>query len=483
MSENSNQGEMKRSLKTRHVSMIALGGSIGTGLFVASGSAISTAGPGGALVAYIAIGLMVYFLMTSLGEMATYLPVTGSFATYAGRFVDPALGFAMGWNYWFNWAITVAVDVSTSAIVLRYWFPNIPSWVFSLIVLLVIFAINALSVKSFGETEYWLALIKVITVIVFLIVGLLTIIGIIGGHATYLENFTYKKAPFVGGISAVLSVFVVAGFSFQGTELIGITAGESATPEKSIPKAIKQVFWRILLFYILAIFVIACLIPYTSPNLLGSEATDIAISPFTLVFKRAGLASAAAVMNAVILTSVISAANSGMYASTRMLFSLSLTKDAPRVFSLVNNRGIPMPALLGTTFVALLTFLSSIFGDKIYTFLVSASGLTGFIAWVGIAISHYRFRRAFKKQGHELSELRYHAKWFPFGPLLALVLCILVIVGQDLKSFANLDWQAISVTYMSVPLFLILYCYYKIKYKTKVIPLDEVDLTPHKVEK
>lgn len=234
MSENSNQGEMKRSLKTRHVSMIALGGSIGTGLFVASGSAISTAGPGGALVAYIAIGLMVYFLMTSLGEMATYLPVTGSFATYAGRFVDPALGFAMGWNYWFNWAITVAVDVSTSAIVLRYWFPNIPSWVFSLIVLLVIFAINALSVKSFGETEYWLALIKVITVIVFLIVGLLTIIGIIGGHATYLENFTYKKAPFVGSIPAVLSVFVVAGFSFQGTELIGITAGESATLQKKV---------------------------------------------------------------------------------------------------------------------------------------------------------------------------------------------------------------------------------------------------------
>ena len=289
--------QVKRALKTRHISMISLGGSIGTGLFVASGSAISTAGPGGALLAYVGMGVMVYFLMTSLGEMATYMPVSGSFSTYATKYVDPAFGFAMGWNYWFNWAITVAVDVSTSAIVLRYWFPNIPSWVFSLIVLLVIFAINALSVKSFGETEYWLALIKVITVIVFLIVGLLTIIGIIGGHATYLENFTYKKAPFVGGIPAVLSVFVVAGFSFQGTELIGITAGESATPEKSIPKAIKQVFWRILLFYILAIFVIACLIPCTSPNLLGSEATDIAISPFTLVFKRAGLASAAAVMN------------------------------------------------------------------------------------------------------------------------------------------------------------------------------------------
>lgn len=477
------KNEMKRSLKTRHLSMIALGGSIGTGLFVASGSAISTAGPGGALVAYLGIGLMVYFLMTSLGEMATYLPVTGSFATYARRFVDPAFGFAMGWNYWFNWAITLAVDISTVAIVLKFWFPHVPSWVFSLSALLIIFLINALSVKSFGEAEYWMALIKVVTVLVFLAIGLLTIFGILGGHATYLENFTYKKAPFVGGIPTILSVFVVAGFSFQGTELIGITAGETEDPEKSLPKAIKQVFWRILLFYILSIFVIACLIPYTSPDLLGSEASDIAISPFTLVFQRAGLASAASVMNAVILTSVLSAANSGMYASTRMLFALGVDGDAPKMFSRVNSHGIPIFALLGTTFVGLLTFLASIFGNEVYTFLVSASGLTGFIAWIGIAVSHYRFRRAFKAQGHDLSELKYKAKWFPVGPLLALVLCILVIIGQDLQSFKDFNWQAIGVTYMSVPLFIILYAYYKIRYKTKLIPLDEVDLTPHDISK
>ncbi|WP_124978488.1 amino acid permease [Ligilactobacillus salitolerans] len=463
--------------------MIALGGSIGTGLFVASGSAISSAGPGGALVAYIAIGLMVYFLMTSLGEMATYLPVTGSFATYARRFVDPAMGFAMGWNYWFNWAITLAVDISTVGLVLKFWFPHVPSWTFSLAALLIIFLINALSVGSFGETEYWMALIKVVTVVIFLIVGFLTIFGIMSGHATYLENFTYKKAPFVGGMPAILSVFVVAGFSFQGTELIGITAGESATPEKSIPKAIKQVFWRILLFYILSIFVIAALIPYTSPNLLGSDAADVTISPFTLVFRRAGLASAAGVMNAVILTSVLSAANSGMYASARMLFSLGVTGDAPKIFGRVNGRGIPMPALLGTTFVGLLTFCTSIFGSEIYNFLVAASGLSGFIAWVGIALSHYRFRRAFKAQGHDLSELRYHAKWFPLGPLLALVLCILVILGQDLHSFAVFDWKAISFSYMSVPLFLILFIYYKVKHKTKLIPLEEVDLTPHHTKK
>lgn len=473
------QHEVKRSLQTRHLSMIALGGSIGTGLFVASGSAISTAGPGGALLAYVGIGIMVYFLMTSLGEMATYLPVSGSFSTYSTRFVDPALGFAMGWNYWFNWAITLAVDISTAAIVMQFWLPHVPGWIFSLIALVLIFTINALSVRSFGETEYWLSLIKVITVLIFIAVGVLTIFGIMGSSATDLSNFTYKKAPFVGGIPTILSVFVVAGFSFQGTELIGITAGESATPEKSIPAAIKQVFWRILLFYILAIFIIAAIIPYTSKDLLGSSATDIAISPFTLVFKKAGLAAAASVMNAVILTSVLSAANSGMYASTRMLYSLSKQGYAPKTFGRVNGRGIPVMALLGTTVIGLLTFLSSMFGDRIYIFLVSASGLTGFIAWLGIAISHLRFRQAFVKQGHDLSELRYHAKLFPFGPLFAFFLCMIVIVGQDLHSFATLDWQAIGVTYMSIPLFIILFFYYKIRYHTKLIPLDEVDLTKH----
>lgn len=473
------QHEVKRSLQTRHLSMIALGGSIGTGLFVASGSAISTAGPGGALLAYVGIGIMVYFLMTSLGEMATYLPVSGSFSTYSTRFVDPALGFAMGWNYWFNWAITLAVDISTAAIVMQFWLPHVPGWIFSLIALVLIFTINALSVRSFGETEYWLSLIKVITVLIFIAVGVLTIFGIMGSSATDLSNFTYKKAPFVGGIPTILSVFVVAGFSFQGTELIGITAGESATPEKSIPAAIKQVFWRILLFYILAIFIIAAIIPYTSKDLLGSSATDIAISPFTLVFKKAGLAAAASVMNAVILTSVLSAANSGMYASTRMLYSLSKQGYAPKTFGRVNGRGIPVMALLGTTVIGLLTFLSSMFGDRIYIFLVSASGLTGFIAWLGIAISHLRFRQAFVKQGHDLSELRYHAKLFPFGPLFAFFLCMIVIVGQDLHSFATLDWQAIGVTYMSIPLFIVLFFYYKIRYHTKLIPLDEVDLTKH----
>ncbi|EAC9871304.1 amino acid permease [Listeria monocytogenes] len=474
-------GEIRRDLKTRHLSMIAIGGSIGTGLFLASGNAIHTAGPGGALVAYIAIGIMVYFLMTSLGEMATYMPVSGSFSTYASRFVDPAFGFALGWNYWFNWAITLAVDISTAAIIVQFWLPNTPAWLWSAIFLILIFGLNALSVKAYGESEYWFSIIKVATVIIFLIVGVLTIVGILGGEVIGFSNFTAGDAPFKGGFFAILGTFLIAGFSFQGTEMVGIAAGESATPETSVPKAIKQVFWRILLFYIFAIFIIGMIIPYTNPNLLGAEATDVAISPFTLVFEKAGLAFAASVMNAVILTSVLSAGNSGLYASTRMLWAMARDKKAPKFLGKVNRRGIPMAALIVTTIVGAMTFITTLTenGTVIYTWLLSASGLTGFIAWVGIAISHYRFRKAFIKQGHDLSELKYKAKFFPFGPILALVLCILVIVGQDYAAFLKPEftnpawWQKIGISYIGLPIFLVFWLSFKFTNKTKVIPLED----------
>ncbi|EKB5971525.1 amino acid permease [Listeria monocytogenes] len=474
-------GEIRRDLKTRHLSMIAIGGSIGTGLFLASGNAIHTAGPGGALVAYIAIGIMVYFLMTSLGEMATYMPVSGSFSTYASRFVDPAFGFALGWNYWFNWAITLAVDISTAAIIVQFWLPNTPAWLWSAIFLILIFGLNALSVKAYGESEYWFSIIKVATVIIFLIVGVLTIVGILGGEVIGFSNFTAGDAPFKGGFFAILGTFLIAGFSFQGTEMVGIAAGESATPETSVPKAIKQVFWRILLFYIFAIFIIGMIIPYTNPNLLSAEATDVAISPFTLVFEKAGLAFAASVMNAVILTSVLSAGNSGLYASTRMLWAMARDKKAPKFLGKVNRRGIPMAALIVTTIVGAMTFITTLTenGTVIYTWLLSASGLTGFIAWVGIAISHYRFRKAFIKQGHDLSELKYKAKFFPFGPILALILCILVIVGQDYAAFLKPEftspawWQKIGISYIGLPIFLVFWLSFKFTNKTKVIPLED----------
>lgn len=470
--------DVNRSLKTRHLSMIALGGSIGTGLFVASGSSISTAGPGGALVAYVAIGIMVYFLMTSLGEMATYMPVSGSFATYATKFIDPAFGFALGWNYWFNWAITLAVDLSTISIVVKYWFPSWSSWKISLSFLIILLIINLVSVGSFGETEYWLSSIKVTAVIVFLIVGVLTIMGILGGdgHALGLSNYTYKHAPFVGGVPAVLSVFVVAGFSFQGTELIGITAGESATPEKSIPKAIKQVFWRILLFYILSIAVIGAIIPYTSPNLLGSEAGDIAISPFTIVFKKVGIPLAAGIMNAVILTSVISAANSGLYAASRMLWSMSKNDMAPHAFERTNNRGVPVFSLLLTALVGGAALFTSLYGDSFYELLVAASGLTGFIAWIGIAFSHYRFRKAYMNKGYSLDDLKYKAKWFPFGPILAIILGIIIIIGQDIRSLVNFNVMRLLISYSGLIVLFVCWAYYKIRHHTKFLKLDDIDV-------
>ena len=315
---------LQRSLTNRHMQMIAIGGAIGTGLFVASGATVSTAGPGGALVAYAAIGLMVLLLMQSLGEMTAHMPVAGSFQTYATRFVSPSFGFAMGWNYWFNWAITVAAELVAAGIVMAYWLPGVPSWIWAALFLALLTTLNALSARAFGEGEFWLSAIKVVTVIVFLIAGVAMIAGIVGGRPAGFGNWTTGDAPFHGGMLAIVSVFMVAGFSFQGTELVGVAAGEARNPRRDVPRAIHTVFWRIMIFYIGAIAVVGFLVPYTDPNLLRSETSDISYSPFTLVFERAGIGIAAAIMNAVILTAVLSAGNSGLYASTRMLHSMAL---------------------------------------------------------------------------------------------------------------------------------------------------------------
>lgn len=387
---NASQGQqLRRVLKPRHLNMIAIGGSIGTGLFVASGATVATAGPGGALLSYALIGLMVYFLMTSLGEMAAYMPVSGSFCTYGSRFVEDGFGFALGWNYWYNWAVTIAAELVAAQLVMSFWFPEVPGIYWSAIFLGIMFGLNVISARGFGESEFWFALIKVVTVVIFIGVGLATIFGIMHGvESPGFSNFTMGDAPFVGGFQAMVGVAMIAGFSFQGTELIGIAAGESENPRKNIPIAIRQVFWRILMFYILAIFVIGMLIPYTDPNLLKNDASDISVSPFTLLFERAGFAAAAGVMNAVILSAILSAGNSGMYASTRMLYNLALEGKAPRLFSRVSRSGVPRNALYATTLVGALCFLTSAFGDStVYTWLLNTSGMCGFIAWLGIAIS------------------------------------------------------------------------------------------------
>ena len=470
--------KLKRSLKSRHMNMIALGGSIGTGLFVAGCEVVSTAGPGGALVAYGFIGIMVYFLMTSLGEMATYLPVPGSFGTYASRYVDPAFGFALGWNYWFNWAITLAAELVAGALIMKYWFPEIPAIVWSALFLTALFLMNYLSTRSFGESEYFFSSMKVITVFVFLFVGTMLILGI-GGTSPGFENWTRGEAPFVGGFGSIMAIFMVAGFSFQGTELIGVAAGESEDPEKNIPKAIHSIFWRILLFYIGAFVVIGFLIPYDDPNLLNSSVENVAISPFTLVLDRFGFAFAASFINAIILTAVLSAGNSGLYASTRMLYAMAKAGDAPKIFTKLNSRGVPVPALLATAAFGVFAFLTSLIGEgTAYNWLINISGMSGFIAWLGIAIAHYRFRRAFHAQGKSLDAIPFKALFYPFGPIFATILCLIIIAGQNYTAFTGdtIDWYGASVAYIGIPVFLLVYAAYKSKYKTHVIPLKEVNL-------
>jgi len=463
--------ELKRGLKGRHLNMIAIGGAIGTGIFLALGATINQAGPGGALVAYISIGIMVYFLMTSLGEMATFMPVSGSFGTYASKFIDPAMGFALGWNYWYNWAITVAAEMVAGALLMKFWFPNVPAIIWSVIFLVLIVTLNLLSAKAYGESEFWFAGIKVVTVLVFIIVGVATIFGVFGGHAVGFSNFTVGDAPFVGGAKSIFMIFLIAGFSFQGTELVGIAAGESEDPEKNIPKAINSIFWRILIFYVGTIIVVGALIPYTEAG--------VNISPFTMVFQKAGIATAASLMNAVILTSVLSCGNSGMYASTRMLYAMAKEGKAPKWLAKVNSRGVPVNSLIATTVVASMCFLTGLYAETtVYVWLIAASGLAGFIAWLGIALCHYRFRKAYNAQHRDLGKLVYLAKFFPTGPIIALALCVIVILGQGISymSEGKIDWNGMIADYIGLPLFIALWLGYKVKHKTKVIKLEDVDL-------
>lgn len=470
----SKEYKLHRKLNSRLINMIAIGGSIGTGIFLASGNAIHTAGPGGTMLAYLIVGLMVYFLMTSLGEMAAFMPSTGSFYVYANNFVDPALGYALGWNYWYNWAITVASEITAASLVMQYWFPHTSPFIWNMLAFSLFVGLNAFSARGFGEAEYWFSFLKVSTIIIFIISGTLMVFGFMGHEQVGFSNWHLGEGAFMGGDwTLVLGAIMIAGFSFQGTELIGIAAGECKDPGENIPKAIKQVFWRILLFFVLSIFVISLLIPSTSPELASS---DVEMSPFTLVFKQMGIGFAASLINAVILTAILSAGNSGMYASTRMLWYLAKKKHVPAIFARVTKRGVPIYALAATTVVCLLAFFSSLYGNgTVYFWLLNASSLSGFIAWLGIAISHYRFRKAYVLQGRDLKKLPYVAKGYPYAPLLAFFVCLLIIAGQNYHAFTSkqLDWHGALISYIGFPLFLVIWLGYKFIKKTKIVDLKK----------
>jgi len=476
--------ELHRGIGSRQLGMIAIGGAIGTGLFFASGGAISQAGPGGALLAYAIMGFAVYCMMQSLGEMATQLPIRGSFETYAERFVDPSLGFAVGWNYWFSWAITLAAELVAGSLIVKFWFPHSNSTLWAMGFFALLLALNMLSVKAYAEAEYWFSSIKVVTVLIFLLVGLLMIAGLLGDHNGGFANWTLAdaktgtRAPFVGGLSSVLLVFLVAGFSFQGTEGVGLAAAETDNPRKNVPKAIKSVFWRILLFYIGAIFVVGTLISYTDPNLMHGDESHVALSPFTMVFShlpRFGY-YAASLMNAVILSAVLSCGNSSMYVASRMLYAMAHSGKAPKMFGQLNTRGVPAAALLVTAAISAVAFFSTFVGDqKIYQIFYNASGLSGFLIWLGIAVCHLRFRKAWVAQGRSLDDLKFKAKFFPFGPWLALILFVIVLFGANISVFQApvFSWFDFITGYLMIPAFMLFYLGHKYRHKTRLVPLKD----------
>ncbi|OMJ28606.1 Lysine-specific permease [Smittium culicis] len=473
------QINLKRTLKSRHMSMIAIGGTIGTGLFVASGNSLSVAGPAGALVSYTLVGLIIFFVMTSLAEMSTYIPVSGSFNSFADRFVDPAFGFAIAYNYYYNWVVANATDLVAGGIIMQYWLPNVNTVIWSFIMMVIIVFLNLFGARLYGEAEFWLALIKVLAIVAFIIIGILVASGAVGGTKYGFSNWNYEKGPFVGGFTGVIKVFVVAGFSFQGTEVIGITAGESSNPSRDVPKTIRSIFWRILLFYVLTIFVIGLVVPYDDPNLVNSNIDAIAKSPLVIVMEKAGLKSASDIMNAVVLSSVLSAGNSGQYITSRILCSLAAEGKSPKAFTKVSKQGTPIYSLaVGTVIVCILFGISFIGNQIVYGWLVDFAGIAGFLSWAGILFTHWRFRRAYMLQGYDLKELPYQASLYPFGPFFSFFCLVFVVLSQGYESFLIDGFHASDFikSYSGIPIFLVMLIWYKLKNKTRLVTLAEMDL-------
>lgn len=334
---NQSQSGLKKELKTRHMTMISIAGVIGAGLFVGSGSVIHSTGPG-AVVSYALAGLLVIFIMRMLGEMSAVNPTSGSFSQYAHDAIGPWAGFTIGWLYWFFWVIVIAIEAIAGAGIIQYWFHDIPLWLTSLILTIVLTLTNVYSVKSFGEFEYWFSLIKVVTIIAFLIVGFAFIFGFApGSEPVGFSNLTGKGGFFPEGISSVLLGIVVVIFSFMGTEIVAIAAGETSNPIESVTKATRSVVWRIIVFYVGSIAIVVALLPWNSANILES--------PFVAVLEHIGVPAAAQIMNFIVLTAVLSCLNSGLYTTSRMLYSLAERNEAPRRFMKLSKKAFPYKPL------------------------------------------------------------------------------------------------------------------------------------------
>ncbi|GAC74260.1 amino acid transporters [Moesziomyces antarcticus T-34] len=471
------QVRLRRALSERTIQMIALAGTIGTGLFLGSGKALATSGPLSILLSYSIVGVVVYLTMVAMGEMSTLVPASGAFGVFSTRFVDEAFGFSVSLNYWINDAVSVASDLTACQILLKFWVSDdvFPGWALSLIFLTFLIAVNVISVRGYAELEYLLSLLKICTIIVFIIVGIVVNAGVNQTHS-YLgfRYWTIGDAPFVGGFGGWVSSFVTASFAFGGTESLSITAGETRNPSKTIPKTIRNVFWRIIIFYILALFIIGIDIPYNMPGLKSKSA---AVSPFTLVFQQAGSRGAASFMNAVVMTSALSAGNHALFAGTRVLHGMATTGQAPKFLGTVaKSSRVPWVALACTASISGLCFGSSYIGaGDLWNWLQNLVGVSNQLSWAAIGVSSIRFRKAIIKQGKQ-SSLVYKNWTQPWGPYVVVIASVLMILVQGWTAFRPFNVSDFFSYYIEIGFFVVAYVGWKLWKRTKLVPIEEMDL-------
>ncbi|SFH09105.1 L-asparagine transporter [Desulfotomaculum arcticum] len=412
--------DLHRGLRERHIQLIALGGAIGVGLFLGSASAIKTAGPA-LMLSYMVGGLVIFAIMRALGEIAVSYPVSGSFSAYANTFLGPLPGYLTGWTYWFMWVVTCMAEITAVGIYVNYWLPELPQWIPALAALLVMTLVNLINVKAYGEFEFWFALIKVVTIIAMILIGLgMIIFGLgHGGVSVGISNLWTHGGFFAHGIKGVVMSLSMVMFAYLGIELIGVTAGEAENPEKTIPAAIDKVFWRILIFYVGALFVIMALFPW---NEIGTKG-----SPFVLTFNAIGIRAAAGIINFVVLTAALSSCNSGLFSTGRMLYNLALQKKAPRFFAKVSRSGIPaLGIIVSAVFLLVGVVLNYLVPAQVFIYITSVATFGALFVWAIILLVQIKYRSGLSPQ--EIKNLRYPMPWYPVSSYLSLAFLVFVLV-------------------------------------------------------
>lgn len=447
---------LKRGMRSRHMFMISIGGVIGTGLFVSSGYTINQAGPGGAVLAYILGGLLVGIVMLCLGELATIMPVAGSFKTYAQEFISPSVGFLSAWLYWINGAITITVEWLASVMILQPYFPHVPSVVWYILFFAIYLFLNVLAVRVYGESEFWFASIKIIGIIIASLVGIAIIFGWTGHPAIGAQNYVHHGGLFPNGFSAVFLALVSVCFSYSGTELIGIAAGESKDPARSVPRAIRSTTIRTLLFYVFSMIVLVGIVPW--------QTAGVNDSPFATIFQVAGIPYAHAIMDIVVVTSALSAGSSWTYASSRLLWSMSLDGMAPSFLSRLSTRQVPVRAVLATMILGVAgLLLYKVSPDKLYTWILSGIGLVVVIDWAIICWAQLGFRRKYVRQGGDVSKLPYRTPFYPLMPILGIIFNLAIGV-----SLWFIPGQRITV-YTGVPIIVAILLYYYLFARKRIV--------------